>query len=60
MHTGKEMYRYVKDNKLGYAMSKCFATKGFDVVAKNLNADEVVIVPFMGLHDHKIKTILRR
>ena len=57
MRTGKEMYQYCRNNKLGSSISKSWTIKHFDVIANNLNADEDVLMAFVGLHNHRPKEL---
>ena len=51
-NNGKEMYDYIESNKLGYEMMKSSAAKHCELLLSKLQADEEILVPFLGLHNY--------
>lgn len=51
MKTAVEMYQYCVNNNYGKGISKSWCEKHFNVIAKNLNPNEEVLMTFMGLND---------
>lgn len=56
MKIAEEMLNYCKENKLGNGMTKKWELKHFKLIEKNLDDDENVILPFIGLKNYKSAT----
>ncbi len=52
MKTGKEMYDYCLEHKLGSGFNAGNSIKHFEVIASNLGPDEDVLFVFIGLHNY--------
>lgn len=52
MKTAEEMVQFCDENNLGKGMTKKWELKHFQLIAKNLDEDENVILPFMGLKNY--------
>ena len=52
MKTAEEMVKFCDENNLGKGMTKKWELKHFQLIEKNLDEDEKVILPFMGLKNY--------
>lgn len=52
MKTAREMYKYCLDNNYGSGLNKNWGEKHFQVIAKNLQPGEDVLMTFIGLHNY--------
>ena len=51
LQTAEGMYQYCLDNGLGSGFNKSWGLKHFKIIENALNPNEIVILPFIGLHN---------
>lgn len=52
MRTAEEMYQYCIDNGFGEGMNRKWGVKHFSLIEQALNADEEIVMCFIGLHNY--------
>lgn len=52
MRTAEEMYQYCVDNGFGTGWNRKWGVKHFSLIEQALNADEQIIMCFIGLHNY--------